>query len=122
MRCYSHPTDEALGICRHCGRGLCAKCANDVKGVLACTGCRSEAASIVQSAHLVGWLSRGFGVVLMGVLVYAGVVTILGSLFATPEWNAARITVMSGGALLLISGFLLYRKVRGASRPTPTLP
>ena len=122
MRCYDHTTDEALGICRHCGRGLCAKCANEVKGVLACKGCMSEVALAAQSAHLVSWLARALGAVLMGWLVYVGVVTILFGAFAVPEWNAWRISMMSLGALALIAGFLLYRKVRGARRATKTLP
>lgn len=36
MRCFYHQTNEAVGLCRHCGRGLCPDCATDTSGGLAC--------------------------------------------------------------------------------------
>lgn len=36
MNCYYHPNQPAVGICKHCQRGLCTDCAADVEGVLAC--------------------------------------------------------------------------------------
>jgi hypothetical protein len=38
MRCFYHQTNEAVGLCRHCGRGLCPDCAADTTGGLACKG------------------------------------------------------------------------------------
>ena len=36
MNCYYHPDQPAIGICKHCQRGLCIACATDVEGSLAC--------------------------------------------------------------------------------------
>ncbi len=36
MICYYHPTEAAVGICKHCQRGLCSACAADVDDSLAC--------------------------------------------------------------------------------------
>jgi len=36
MNCYYHPNQPAVGICKHCQRGLCIACAADVDGSLAC--------------------------------------------------------------------------------------
>lgn len=36
MNCYYHPDQSAVGICKHCQRGLCIACAADVEGSLAC--------------------------------------------------------------------------------------
>lgn len=36
MICYYHPDRQAVGICRHCGRGLCAESAVEVGDMLAC--------------------------------------------------------------------------------------
>jgi hypothetical protein len=36
MNCYYHPNQPAVGICKHCQRGLCVDCAVDVDGSLAC--------------------------------------------------------------------------------------
>lgn len=36
MNCYYHPNQPAVGVCKHCQRGLCIACAMDVDGSLAC--------------------------------------------------------------------------------------
>jgi hypothetical protein len=36
MNCYYHPNQPAVGLCKHCQRGLCIECAADVDGSLAC--------------------------------------------------------------------------------------
>ncbi|MDR2213784.1 MAG: hypothetical protein LBE21_09205 [Pseudomonadales bacterium] len=38
MRCFNHPENEAIGICKSCHRGLCANCATDLGHGLACKG------------------------------------------------------------------------------------
>ena len=36
MNCYCHPNQPAVGICKHCQRGLCMDCAAEVDDSLAC--------------------------------------------------------------------------------------
>jgi hypothetical protein len=36
MRCYQHPSVDAVGICRSCQKGLCRECAVDLGQGLAC--------------------------------------------------------------------------------------
>ena len=36
MICFYHPDKPAVGICKHCQRGLCSDCATFVDDVLAC--------------------------------------------------------------------------------------
>ncbi len=36
MVCFYHPDKPAVGICKHCQRGLCADCAIEIEDVLAC--------------------------------------------------------------------------------------
>ncbi len=36
MNCYYHPDKPAIGLCKHCQRGLCSECATFVDDVLAC--------------------------------------------------------------------------------------
>jgi hypothetical protein len=43
MQCFYHMDRPAVGVCRHCFRGLCTECATSVDDVLACRG-RHEAA------------------------------------------------------------------------------
>jgi hypothetical protein len=36
VNCFYHPNQPAIGICKHCQRGLCFDCAADEGGSLAC--------------------------------------------------------------------------------------
>jgi hypothetical protein len=36
MVCFYHPDRPAIGICKHCQRGLCSECAATVNDTLAC--------------------------------------------------------------------------------------
>jgi len=36
MNCFYHPEKPAIGLCKHCQRGLCAECAAVMDDVLAC--------------------------------------------------------------------------------------
>lgn len=38
MRCFNHPTNESIGTCKACHKGLCAECAEDLGHGLACKG------------------------------------------------------------------------------------
>jgi hypothetical protein len=122
MRCRNHPTDEALGVCRRCGSGLCAKCASEVQGVLTCKTCRSETASIVQLEQTLGGLKQVPGRVLSAVLVYGGSCMILFSLWGVPDWSGTRVWMLCGGSLLLGCAFVLFRRRRSTRRPTQSLP
>lgn len=43
MKCFYHPAKDAVGICKHCARGLCLDCVAEREGGLACRN-RHEAA------------------------------------------------------------------------------
>jgi len=36
MNCFNHPSIPAIGMCKHCNKGLCADCASDLGHGLAC--------------------------------------------------------------------------------------
>ena len=36
MNCFYHPTSPAIGLCKHCQRGLCTECAAVIDDVLVC--------------------------------------------------------------------------------------
>jgi len=38
LRCFYHPEKDAVGTCKHCHRGVCAGCAAEREGGLACRG------------------------------------------------------------------------------------
>lgn len=38
MKCFSHVSQDAVGICKSCQKGLCRECAVDLRDGLACRG------------------------------------------------------------------------------------
>lgn len=38
MMCFNHHSKNSVGICKHCGRGLCVDCVSPVQGSVACKG------------------------------------------------------------------------------------
>jgi hypothetical protein len=47
VKCYDHPEVEAVGVCAHCGRGLCAESAVEIGKRTACKGrCEGEVAAM----------------------------------------------------------------------------
>jgi hypothetical protein len=48
MRCFYHRDKEAVGICKSCGKGVCAECAVDLDKGLACRSrCEESTRSII---------------------------------------------------------------------------
>jgi threonine/homoserine/homoserine lactone efflux protein len=49
MRCFYHPTTDAVAACKSCGKGLCPDCATDLGKGVACRGrCEDDVRSIIQ--------------------------------------------------------------------------
>ena len=52
MKCFTHRSVDAIGVCRACQKGLCPECAIDHKFALSCRGdCESEVA-LARSQNL----------------------------------------------------------------------
>ena len=50
MNCFYHADKAAVGVCKACGRGICADCAADIGDAIACKGrCEAKARVIVES-------------------------------------------------------------------------
>jgi len=49
MRCFNHQTEDAVGTCKHCGKGLCNSCANDLGHGLACRGVHESAVESINN-------------------------------------------------------------------------
>ena len=49
MRCFYHPTTDAVAACKSCGKGLCPDCAADLGKGIACRGrCEDDVRSIIE--------------------------------------------------------------------------
>lgn len=53
MRCYYHPEQEAVGICKSCNKGICRECAIDIGNGIACKDtCEDEVKAINEITAL----------------------------------------------------------------------
>jgi hypothetical protein len=78
MRCFYHPQIEAVGICKHCQRGICHECASERDGGLACRG-RCEASvdavtALIRRNVQVGVKARPINFVAFAVFAVAVIV------------------------------------------------
>lgn len=112
MNCFTHQAAPAVGICRACGKGVCAACAADTGAGLACPGaCEDRVlllgrivdsnAGMVRAADRQVWSSGMLGVV-MGVLFLA---------LAVWVHKQAHVvtTAMLGGMGLVLLGHGFFR-------------
>ncbi|MFK3646875.1 hypothetical protein ACI2IY_00360 [Lysobacter enzymogenes] len=117
MLCYRHAPEPALGICRSCGRGVCAQCARDAAGpALACS---EECAQRVQrNEALVSNGEAGYRFARRGNVVLATFPLLLGAVllyFGLVERN--RLNAMTAmGAILLLFAAVLWLRQRQLSR------
>lgn len=49
MRCFNHPSIEAIGSCKACHKGLCMECAADLGHGLACKGAHESDVELLNS-------------------------------------------------------------------------
>ena len=53
MKCYYHQSEDAVGLCRSCQRGLCEECAVDLDRGLACRNrCEATVRSLIELIDL----------------------------------------------------------------------
>ncbi len=48
MQCFNHPHNQAIGLCKHCQKGLCEQCAHDLGDGLACQGKHEKQVEILN--------------------------------------------------------------------------
>jgi hypothetical protein len=131
MHCFNHPTYEAAGICRNCGRALCHDCIAICEEAVACKGkCEARVEAIqrmittnqVMSGHLPTQLRQG-GIYAAG----SGLVFVaMGLMFAQMVGNdfgkylGGSFIVL--GILIIIRGIAALRAARkyprAAVKPT----
>lgn len=52
MKCYQHPETDAVGICRHCAKGVCKQCGVLVENCLACRySCEQQVARTLRTVE-----------------------------------------------------------------------
>jgi hypothetical protein len=120
VRCFNHSTSEAVGICRACGKGLCADCAVDLGFGLSCRGEHEQRvaandALLTKSAQLQDTAGRAK----YAAPVFFGFMGAVMSVYGLMYSKADMFLVLLGGGFLAFGGFLfvMQRKAFQAGSP-----
>ena len=109
MNCFYHPELSAVGLCKHCQRGLCSDCAAIVDDVLACKGRHEEevreqeqltARNLFQSKRVASAYNRN--------AIFYGLVGVLFTGFGAMQYHFLGLQAVF---FILIGLFLLYAAV-----------
>jgi len=80
MKCFYHPNADAIGLCKHCQRGLCPACGAERDGGLACRDRHEtdvdQVTALIRRNIQVGVKARPLTLVTFGVFVIALLVLI----------------------------------------------
>ncbi|HEX8990061.1 MAG TPA: hypothetical protein VF784_00145 [Anaerolineales bacterium] len=109
VNCFYHPEVSAIGVCKHCGRGLCGQCVAVVDDTLACKDRHEEkvrAVNLLADRSAVQAKRAGAGYVRNA--VFYGLV---GTLFAVFGAVQLRFLGLQAVFFMLIGLFLLYAAV-----------
>ncbi len=109
MNCFYHPASPAIGLCKHCQRGLCSECAAIVDDVLACKDRHEEqvraleqltARNLFQSKRVASAYNRN--------AIFYGLVGTLFTGFGLMEY---RFLGLQAVFFMLVGLFLLYAAI-----------
>jgi len=80
MKCFYHPQADAVGLCKHCQRGLCSLCASERDGGLACRERHEsqvdQVSALIRRNVQVGVKSRPVSLITSAIFVIALIVLI----------------------------------------------
>lgn len=119
MQCFNHHGTAAVGMCKHCCKGLCTACATDLGHGLAChdlheTQVTSTHALVTKATRLQAvnrsnkYLGPAFFIVMGGVFAIWG--------FAT-ERSVANFTFALGVLFVLYGAFVLRAVLKTYAQP-----
>jgi hypothetical protein len=109
MVCFYHPDQPAVGVCKHCQRGLCSECAAAVDDVLACRNRHEEEVQVLEqlTARTI-FQSRRVGSAYMRNAIFYGLV---GALFTGFGWYQYPFLGLQAVFFILIGLFLMYAAI-----------
>lgn len=127
MHCWNHRDVPANGICCACGRALCAECASDIHGAVACARrCEDRVHKLLSTRAwfmatrsnerlAVAWL-RGRNVA-WGVIVVG-----FGAIYGQLGYGAEQYMDAVLGAFAVFAGILLLYQASRRRRTPSTMP
>ena len=108
MRCYQHKTEEAIGICKSCGKGICSVCCTDLNFAVVCSKKCEEAATvshkITANAVTVYATQKKNRYLLPAYFMVIGIIMLVYGLITSISFNF----LVSIGIVLIIFAVLLF--------------
>ena len=121
MKCFYHPSADAVGLCKHCQRGLCAVCGAERDGGLACKDRHEtevdQITALIRRNVQVGVKARPLTLVSFGVFLVAMLMLIS---LAIDEQNPTLRTIyymLSAFALVVVLGQVPVIRTMLARKP-----
>jgi|SRR5258706_7195508 len=106
MNCFYHPDKPALGICKHCQRGLCTDCVAVIDDVLACKNRHEDDVHMQEQLTARNlFQSKRVGSTYMRNAVFYGSVGIVFAAFGLWQY---RYLGLQAVVFIMLGGFLLY--------------
>lgn len=117
MDCFTHPL-AAIGICKHCGRGLCHDCVAAVELSLACKGrCETHVAALNELTQRAKTAHEKAAGAYTKTAIFMALAGLLFTGFGAIERSRDGFIPLSLGILfLLCSGFYFHSAKRYWSR------
>ena len=121
MKCFYHPSADAVGLCKHCQRGLCPVCGAERDGGLACKDRHEtevdQITALIRRNVQVGVKARPLTLVSFGVFLVAMLMLIS---LAIDEENPTLRTIyymLSAFALVVVLGQVPVIRTMLARKP-----
>jgi len=109
MNCYYHPDKSAVGLCKHCQRGLCTDCVALINDSLACKNRHEEQVRALEQMTARNILQAGrIGSSYLRSAIFYGLV---GLLFAGFGMIQLKWLGLQAVFFLMIGLFLLYAAI-----------
>ncbi len=117
MNCFNHP-QAAIGICKHCGRGLCRDCAAEVELSLACKGrCEPHVSALNELTQRAKTAYDKVAGSYTKTAIFMGLAGLLFTVLGVMSLEKGGFIPLSLGLLfLLASGFYFHSAKRYRSR------
>jgi hypothetical protein len=105
MECFYHPEAAAVGLCKHCSRGVCRNCAAEREGGVACKGRHEEMVDLISDlvGRNVKLSARSGSTSLLAVAVFWASAAICGYLGYRETADTLRLLFGVMAAVMLVS-------------------
>ena len=119
MQCFNHQDRSAVGICKHCQRGICKECASDLEHGLACKGVHEEAVTLLH--ELISTNSKVQKIIPQNLWVAPAFYLFMGLMFVgwgAVSSRASTFFIMFGAGFIVFAAFTYFANRKAYGKPS----